>query len=97
MAEIYMDTDAVRGISRTFGQMGDTLQAVNRSMQVAISVLKATAFMGLVGGYAVAYFIEQVQPRVQELAEKCGELDRDLDASVDAYERGDQQGATRFF
>lgn len=93
---VYMDTDAVRGMAKSFGSIGDVLQAVNKAMQTLSNVLKATAFVGLVGGYAVAQYIDSIRPQIEDIAEKCEELNKDLDASVDAYERGDELGSTRF-
>ena len=93
---VYMDTEAVRGMAKSFGSIGDVLQAVNKAMQTLSNVLKATAFVGLIGGYAVAQYIDSIRPQIEEMAEKCEELDKDLAASVDAYERGDELGSTRF-
>ncbi len=93
---VYMDTDAVRGMAKNFGSIGEVLQAVNKAMQTLSNILKATAFVGLVGGYAVAQYIDQIRPQIEDIAEKCEELNKDLDASVDAYERGDELGSTRF-
>lgn len=93
---VYMDTDAVRSMAKSFGTIGEVLQAVNKALEALSNVLKATAFIGLVGGYAVAMFIDQMRPQIEEMAEKCEELNKDLDASVDAYERGDELGSTRF-
>jgi GH25 family lysozyme M1 (1,4-beta-N-acetylmuramidase) len=93
---VYMDTEAVRGMAKNFGTIGDILQAVNKAMQTLSNVLKATAFVGLVGGYAVAQYIDSIRPQIEDMAEKCEELDKDLAASVDAYERGDELGSTRF-
>jgi hypothetical protein len=93
---VYMDTDAVRGMAKSFGSIGEVLQAVNKAMQTLSNVLKATAFVGLVGGYAVAQYIDMIRPQIEDIAEKCEELNKDLDASVDAYERGDELGSTRF-
>lgn len=93
---VYMDTDAVRGMAKSFGTIGDVLQAVNKAMQTLSNVLKATAFVGLVGGYAVAQYIDSIRPQIEDIAEKCEELNKDLDASADAYERGDELGSTRF-
>lgn len=93
---VYMDTQAVRGMAKSFGSIGDVLQAVNKAMQTLSNVLKATAFVGLVGGYAVAQYIDSIRPQIEDIAEKCEELDKDLAASVDAYERGDELGSTRF-
>jgi hypothetical protein len=95
--EVFMNVPAVRGIARNFGQMRDVLQAASRSLETAVATLKATAFMGLVGGYAVADFLENVQPMVDRYAARCDEMENDLNASATAYENGDAQGATRFF
>lgn len=93
---VYMDTDAVRGMAKSFGTIGDVLQAVNKAMQTLSNILKATAFVGLVGGYAVAHYIDSIRPQIEDIAEKCEEFNKDLDASVEAYERGDELGSTRF-
>lgn len=93
---VYMDIPAVRGMAKTFGTIADVLQAVNKAMQTLSNILKATAFVGLVGGYAVAQYIDSIRPQIEDMAEKCEELDKDLKASADAYERGDELGSTRF-
>ena len=95
--EVYMNIPAVRGIARSFGQMEDVLHAASRAMEAAIATLKTTAFVGLVGGYAVAAFLEQVQPVIDRYAARCNEMNNDLNASVTAYENGDARGSTRFF
>jgi hypothetical protein len=95
--EVYMNVPAVQGIARNFGQMEQVLRAASRSMEVAITTLKTTAFVGLVGGYAVAHFLEQIKPTLDQYAAKCDEMNNDLNASITAYQNGDAQGATRFF
>jgi uncharacterized protein YukE len=94
--EVYMDVPAVRGIAQRFGQMGETLQGVSKALQAAITVLKTSAFIGLFGSYALATYLEQIEPVITEYAEKCVEMNQDLDASATAYENGDRQGSTRF-
>lgn len=93
---VYMDTDAVRGMAKSFGTISDVLRAVAKTLESLVMVLKTTAFIGMVGGYAVAQYIETMKPPIEDLSEKCEELSKDLDASVDAYERGDELGSTRF-
>ena len=51
---VYMDTDAVRGFSKNFQTISEVLDGVAKAMEALSTVLKATAFVGLVGGYAVA-------------------------------------------
>ncbi len=94
--EVYIDIPAVRDMSKSFDTIGDVLQGVAKALEALANILKATAFIGLVGGFAVLMVIEQVKPYIEEIAEKCAELSKDLTASVDAYERGDAMGATRF-
>ena len=62
---VYMDTQAVRGMAKSFGSIGDVLQAVNKAMQTLSNVLKATAFVGLIGGYAVAQYIDSIRPQIK--------------------------------
>jgi hypothetical protein len=95
--EVYMDVPAVRGIAQNFGRMEEVLRASGRAMEVAITTLKATAFVGLVGGFAVAHFLERIKPVVDQYAAKCDEMNNDLNASVTAYQNGDARGSTRFF
>lgn len=94
---VYMDIPAVKGISKNFGNISDILKGVSKALEAISNALKATAFIGLVGGYAVVQFIEVIKPQIDEMVEKTAELSKDLAASVSAYERGDAQGATKFY
>ncbi|NNJ09790.1 WXG100 family type VII secretion target [Chloroflexales bacterium ZM16-3] len=93
---VYMDVPVVRDFSKKFSQISETLTQVVKVLTALSNVLKATAFIGAVGGAAVAYFIDTVKPYIENVAEKCGEISQDLTASVDAFERGDELGAARF-
>lgn len=97
MDEVYMDIPAVHQMAKNFDNIGDTLAAVNSALEVLVNTLKATAFIGLVGGGAVIAFLEMIKPHVKRMSDKCKELHGDLEASVNAYERGDERGATRFY
>jgi hypothetical protein len=94
--EVFMDTTQVRGMARFFGDASDGLLAVSRALEVLSATLKATAFVGLVGGYAAAFYIDQIKPRVDTAAQKMEEINGDLNSAVDAYQNGDELGSTRF-
>jgi hypothetical protein len=96
MDEVYMDVPEVRKMAKTFDGISDLLKTISKVLEALLNTLKATAFIGAVGGYAVIHFIELVKPYIDEMAEKCAELCKDLNASIDAYQRGDALGATRF-
>ena len=95
--QVYMNIPEVRNISKNLGTVSEVLTNVARVMDVLITTLKTTAFIGLVGGYAVAQFLEMIKPQIEKMAEKCAELSKDVDASATAYENGDAEGATRFY
>jgi len=95
--EVYMDIPAVENVAKQLGVVSDVLIAVNQVLEGLSMILKTTAFIGLVGGYAVAKFIDAIKPYIKRVADKCAELEQDVTASVRAYERGDALGATRFY
>jgi uncharacterized protein YukE len=98
MAEkVFMNVPAVRQIAKNFKQVGDTLENVARVMEALVNILRGTAFVGMVGGLALAQYIDSIKPHIQQMSRKCQELFSDLNKSVDAYERGDALGATRFY
>jgi hypothetical protein len=94
---VYMDVPAVRNIAKRFGTISDVLKNVSKVLQALITTLKTTAFVGMVGGLALAQYMETIKPFIDNMAKQCAELSKDVSASVDAYERGDAQGATRFY
>jgi hypothetical protein len=94
--EVYMDIPAVRDMSKKFDVISDVLRTIAKTLEVLANILKTTAFIGLVGGYALAMVIDRIRPQIEQMGEKCEELSQDISASVDAYERGDAQGAARF-
>jgi hypothetical protein len=94
---VYMDIPAVRNVSKTFGRIGAVLRTVSKVLKALITTLKTTAFVGMVGGLALAQYLQTIKPQIDELAKKCTELSKDLTASIDAFERGDAQGATPFY
>ncbi|MEW5987097.1 MAG: type VII secretion target [Chloroflexota bacterium] len=94
---IFMDLEAVRGMAKNFGVVGNVLKGVSMALEAAMLVLKTTAFIGLVGGFAVERYIASIKPQIDRLAEMCEELNGDLDKSAAAYENGDQVGSTRFY
>jgi uncharacterized membrane protein YgaE (UPF0421/DUF939 family) len=95
--EVYMDIPAVEGIARTFGQVSEVLKGVVTALDVLINILYSTAFVGAVGGMVVAHFMEIMKRQLDQMAEKTEEISGDVSAAVEAYQRGDQTGATKFY
>lgn len=96
MAEVSMDYDAVQRMADGFSRSADTLQAVSKALEVAIGILKASAFLGLVGNMALAHYLEGIKPNVDRLAATCEELSMDLIGAIISLRDGDYSGSQRF-
>lgn len=96
MAEVRMDYEAVEKLSQGFGTAADVLKAVSTALEVAINILRATAFVGLIGGFAVQMYLERIQPEVEKLADICDELSLDLLGAITSIRDGDTEGSQRF-
>jgi len=94
--EVYMEVPAVRNMAKRFGEIGQVLSNVNKVLEALSTTLKAVAFIGFVGTAVAAQYIDMIKPYIKQMSDKCIELGKDLSTSVDAYERGDATGATRF-
>ena len=94
--EIFMDVPAVKEMAKKFGDMSEKLQTVSKGMEHTLTVLKASAFVGLFGNFALANYLEQIKPVVDGFADKCSQMSDDVLKSAEAYERGDAAGAAKF-
>jgi hypothetical protein len=94
--EVYMDIPQVQKMAESFGNFGEILEGVAKALEVAIMVLKTTAFVGLVGGFAVERYLSMVKPRVERMAKKMHELKGDLTGAINHYQNGDESGSRLF-
>jgi hypothetical protein len=94
--EVYMDIPSVQKMAESFGNFGEILQGVAKALEAAIMVLKLSAFVGLVGGFAVERYLSMVKPRVEKMASKMVELQGDLKGAITNYQNGDETGSARF-
>ena len=96
MAEVSMDYDAVQQLADGFRDASETFEAVSKALEIAIAILKATAFFGLVGNAALAMYLEGIKPNVDRLAATCDEMNMDLIGAIVSLRDGDQSGSQRF-
>ncbi len=94
--EVYMDVEAVQNISKGFGTAADTFKTISQGLEVAIDILSATAFFGMIGNAALAMYLNNIKPNVDKLAAKCEEMSGDIGAAIVAYQTGDTSGSKRF-
>jgi len=55
--DVQMDIPVVEDMANKFKSTSETLKAVSKALQIAIMILKMTAFVGLIGGLAVERFL----------------------------------------
>lgn len=94
--EVFMDVPRVQKLADNFGTFGQTLKEVAGGLETAIYVLKVTAFVGMIGNWAVASFLERIKPKVEKMSQKMFELQGDIKGAIDHYTTGDATGSNRF-
>jgi hypothetical protein len=94
--EIQMDIPRVERIASVLDRTAEVLSAVNKAMQLAIETLEKTAFVGLVGGAAVACYLRTVQPQVAELAKDLGNSAAEVRKAVANFRAQDWTNAGMF-
>ena len=95
--EVKMDVPAVKNMGKKFEEIGEVLNGISKVMQILLTTLRATAFVGMFGGWALQSYLEQLKPIIDRLAKQALEIGKDLVVSANAYERGDAVGSTRFY
>jgi hypothetical protein len=96
MAEVSMDYAVVESMAEGFRGAAESLQSVNRALETAAAILRASAFVGMVGNLALAEYLDNIQPNVARLAATCDELNSDLLGAVASLRDGDLSGSQRF-
>ncbi|MCA0351302.1 MAG: hypothetical protein LCH85_04840 [Chloroflexi bacterium] len=95
-AQIKMVIPEVAKIAKTINTVGQVLKTVAKVLEVLSTTLKATAFIGLVGGYAVAQYIDQFRPQIEKMAEKCIEITQDVNTAIKNFQNQDFSASGRF-
>lgn len=94
--EVFMDIPVLRGYVKQFKTFSQILNAVAKTLDGVVAAIRATAFIGNVAA-GMADFIDMINKRfIKPLAKNCETMSRELGKSIDAFERGDAQGATLF-
>jgi len=88
----YMDPDKVRVISLGFKTAASVLKVVSSVLEIQITILKTTAFMGMVGGAAVEMYLETIKPQIDDLGKLCEQIGGDVDNSIRLWTLAQQDG-----
>jgi hypothetical protein len=83
--------DALR-IADGFQTIESTLEVVDTVLEGAMTLLKTTAFIGLVGGAAVEAYVANLQKAIRELSNKFKSHEEDLREAVRIFRAKEQGG-----
>jgi hypothetical protein len=80
-----MDYDSVETVAKGFDTAGDILRGVDTALQALLVILRTTAFMGAVGGWAVESYISNIKPHVAKLGVMSEEYAVKLRQSIEHH------------
>lgn len=94
--EVFMDIPAVQRMADNFGNFAGVLKSVSKTLESANNMLKSPAFIGRVGGAALEKYIRSIKPKIDKLATKMEELQRDVNDAIKSFRDGDTTGSKHF-
>jgi len=80
-----MYPDQIRTMAKGIETVGQTLKTVSNVLYGAIMLLNATAFIGFVGGTAIAAYLQTIQPPIDEASKVCLTMSQEVNHSVDVF------------
>jgi len=83
---VDMKPDQVKAIASGLETIAGVLKVVSGVLEAQMYILRATAFIGLVGGLAVERYIASIKPPIDQLAKRLSELSTDVNKSVAKWE-----------
>lgn len=93
---VEMDYDVIQAVSRGFHQISDALKKIGKALQIAVQILRATAFLSAGINEAMARWLEGIQKAVENLAKVCMEFSGDLARAITDHKKGDVKGRRYF-
>ena len=93
---VQMDYAVIGDVSKGFSTAADVLTTIGKVLEVAIGILRATAFFSLGTSAALAQYLDTIKQKVQNLAKICTEFSGDLSNAIGDHKKGDVQGKRYF-
>ena len=93
---VEMDYDVIQAVSKGFSQVSDALKKIGKALQIAVQILRATAFLSMGINEALARWLEGIQKAVENLAKVCTEFSGDLARAINDHKKGDVKGRGYF-
>lgn len=93
---VQMDYPVVTNISNGFKAAHDTLVAVGKALDAAITTLRTLAFFGMALAKALADYLQVIKDKVDKLAKLAQEFSDDLARAVQDHRTGQYKAGSYF-
>jgi hypothetical protein len=92
MATTYIDTLKMAQVQTAFGTVSSTLKVVNMALEAALVALKVSAFISFGATAWMERYIANIQPKVETLAKKTGEISQDIGKAIQMHNAASKSG-----
>lgn len=98
MAEttVEMTYAPIQAVSKGFQTMAQTLKTIGKALEIAIQILRASAFASMGTSLAMANYLDVIKQKVEKLGKLCTEFSNDLKRAVDDHKKGDYRAGSYF-
>jgi hypothetical protein len=93
---VQMDYAVIGDVSKGFSTASDVLTTIGKVLEVAIGILRATAFFSMGTSAALAQYLDTIKQKVNNLAKLCTEFATNLANAIGDHKKGDVQGKRYF-
>lgn len=93
---VEMTYAPIQQASKAFEVSAQTLKTIGKALEIAIQILRATAFASMGTSLALANYLDVIKDKVQKLGKLCQEFSGDLKRAVSDHKKGDYKAGTYF-
>jgi hypothetical protein len=94
---VQMDYGVIGKASKDFSTASQALTAIGKVLEIAIGILRATAFFSLGTSAALAQYLDNIKQKVEKLAGICeNTFAQPLLVAISDHQKGDVKGKSYF-
>ncbi len=94
---VQMDYSVIGNVSKGFDTASQTLTVVGKTLDAAVQILRASAFLSMGTTLALAQYLSNIEDKVNNLANICeNRFSIPLSNAIGDHRRGDVQGKSYF-
>lgn len=96
MADVVMEFDMMRDMTKTFGEAGQSLEDMLKTLKAIVTLVEGGVLTAQPGQKLIEYIENTLEKETDVLQRKMEELAVDVDNARKFLEEGDETAASRF-